>query len=118
MLAMVPTNSGGGHNRRRQTSNGYNVLTNRGFGWLSLICALAAAVIVAALLFGCAPLLTGTNDPGKVQAIMDSIHARGCVYARVSASPWAQAITYLVGTWGDPPPDMASCWQQLPPVAP
>lgn len=66
----------------------------------------------------CGFLLTGSTDPGKVQTIMDSTHARGCIYARASALPWASATTVLVGTWGDPPPSMSECWDKLPPSAP
>jgi hypothetical protein len=66
----------------------------------------------------CGFLLTGSTDPGKVQTIMDSTHARGCIYTRVSAQPWASATTVLVGTWGDPPPTMKECWTTLPPSAP
>lgn len=80
------------------------------------------ATIVAAgavgLLVGCAPLLTGTNDPAKVQTIMDSTHARGCIYSRASAKPWVSATVVLVGTFGEPPPTMAECWKQLPPELP
>jgi hypothetical protein len=67
---------------------------------------------------GCGLLLTGSNDPGKVQTIMDSTNARGCIYARASASPWASATIVLVGTWGDPPPTLDECWKQLPPDLP
>jgi len=66
----------------------------------------------------CGFLLTGSTDPGKVQTIMDSTHARGCIYARASAKPWAEATTILVGTWGDPPLSMSECWDKLPPSAP
>jgi len=69
-------------------------------------------------LTSCGFLLTGSTDPGKVQAIMESTHARGCIYARASAEPWAKATTILVGTWGDPPPSMSECWDKLPPSAP
>ena len=83
---------------------------------LTILGLLALALIVA--LTGCPLLLTGTTDPGKVQAIMDSTHARGCIYARASATPWASATTVLVGTWGDPPPTMKECWSTLPPAVP
>ena len=79
-----------------------------------LLLAIAAVVTLS----GCGWLLTGSTDPGKVQAIMDSTHARGCIYARASALPWASATTVLVGTWGDPPPNMTECWEKLPPAAP
>jgi len=82
--------------------------------------AIAALLLLcAALAFpACGFLLTGSTDPGKVQTIMDSTHARGCIYTRVSAQPWASATTVLVGTWGDPPPTMKECWTTLPPAAP
>jgi hypothetical protein len=66
----------------------------------------------------CGLLLTGSTDPGRVQSIMDSTHARGCIYSRVSATPWVSAVTVLVGTWGDPPPTMKECWSTLPPASP
>lgn len=73
---------------------------------------------VAWLSSGCALLLTGSTDPAKVAAIMDSVNARGCIFARASATPWASATTVIVGTWGEPAPDLATCWEQLPTVAP
>lgn len=79
---------------------------------------LALAIAIAIACTACGFLLTGTTDPGKVQAIMDSTHARGCIYARASASPWASASTVLVGTWGDPPPSLEECWKNLPPAMP
>jgi hypothetical protein len=63
---------------------------------------------------GCAPLITGTNDPAKVKEIMQSTNARGCIYARASATPWAQATTIIVGTWGTDGPKFSECWQGLP----
>ena len=78
---------------------------------LSALCGLFAQS-------ACGFLLTGSTDPGKVQTIMDSTHARGCIYARASALPWASATTVLVGTWGDPPPSMSECWDKLPPDLP
>jgi hypothetical protein len=83
---------------------------------LMILTFLAIALIVA--LTGCGLLLTGSTDPGKVQAIMDSTHARGCIYARASAAPWASATTILVGTWGEPPPTLEECWKTLPPNLP
>ena len=79
----------------------------------------ALLILCTALLIpACGFLLTGSTDPGKVQTIMDSTHARGCIYARASAQPWASATTVLVGTWGDPPPSMKECWTTLPPAVP
>jgi len=75
-------------------------------------------LLTALILHACGFLLTGSTDPGKVKTIMDSTHARGCIYTRVSAQPWASATTVLVGTWGDPPPTMKECWTTLPPAAP
>jgi len=77
--------------------------------------AAAATVLIMA---GCAPLLTGTSDPGKIQTIMDSTKARGCIYSRASAKPWVSATVVLVGTFGEPPPTMAECWKHLPPELP
>lgn len=62
----------------------------------------------------CTTLLAGTTDPGKVQAIMQSTNAAGCIYTRASASPWASITTIIVGAWGDPRPSLTECWQQLP----
>jgi hypothetical protein len=84
----------------------------------SIACLLILGALLFAALTGCSFLLTGSNDPGKVQTIMDSINARGCIYARASAKPWASATTVLVGTWGDPPPTIKECWQYLPPELP
>lgn len=66
----------------------------------------------------CSLLLTGSTDPAKVQTIMASTNARGCIYARASATPWASATVVLVGTWGDPAPSLQECWKQLPPDLP
>jgi len=74
--------------------------------------------LAALMLTGCALLLTGTSDPAKIQTIMDSTKARGCIYSRASAKPWVSATVVLVGTFGDPPPTMAECWKQLPPELP
>ena len=81
-----------------------------------LLCSLALCLLI--WLTSCGLLLTGSTDPAKVQAIMDSTKARGCIYARASATPWAAASTILVGTWGDPPPSLKECWQTLPPATP
>ena len=112
-----------GSPRRRNTGDGghhrpLNKLTDRGFFFLTIIAALAASTVILVLLFGCAPMLAGTTDPGKIQTIMDSTHARGCIYTRASASPWASVVTYLIGTFGDPPQPIADCWKALPPASP
>jgi hypothetical protein len=83
--------------------------------WI-LVCSLPLCAFI--WLTSCGLLLTGSTDPAKVQAIMDSTNARGCIYARASATPWASASTILVGTWGDPPPSLKECWQTLPPATP
>jgi hypothetical protein len=77
-----------------------------------------AALAALSLCASCGYLLTGSTDPAKVEKIMDSTHARGCIYARASATPWASASTVLVGTWGDPPPSLEECWKNLPPAMP
>jgi hypothetical protein len=77
----------------------------------------AVGLVIAAtvlLLTGCGFLLTGTTDPAQVQPIMQSTNARGCIYTRASAAPWAQVTTILVGTWGQDPPPYQACWQGLP----
>jgi len=82
--------------------------------------AIAALLLLCAALVipSCGFLLTGSTDPGKIQAIMDSTNARGCIYARASTLPWVSTTTVLVGTWGDPPPTMKECWSTLPPASP
>jgi len=77
-----------------------------------------AAVSSGLLLTGCAPLLTGTTDPAQVKAIMESTNARGCIYARASAAPWAQATTVIIGTWGQDGPRFEDCWKGIPPGIP
>jgi len=87
--------------------------------WCFLWVALSVACIaVLVLINGCALLLTGTTDPAKVEAIMSSTNARGCVYARASATPWASVVTYLVGSFGEPAPLFEDCWRALPPSSP
>jgi len=103
--------------RGRPAKNG-TMLTNRALGWLALICGIIAVVIIALMLHGCATLLTGTNDPAKVEAIMNSTHIRGCVYTRASGTPWASVVTYLVGTFGEPQPSLDECRKTLPPNSP
>ena len=46
--------------------------------------------------------------------VMKEQNARGCVYVRASAQPWAQATTIIVGTWGTDPPKYIDCWRGLP----
>lgn len=70
--------------------------------------------VAIALATGCAPILTGTADPQASLAILKEANARGCLYARASAQPWAQATTIIVGTWGTDPPAYAECWRGLP----
>jgi len=74
----------------------------------------AAASVFALILAGCAPLIAGTSDPAHVKTIMQATHARGCIYARASAAPWAQVTTILVGTWGKDAPTYEDCWKGLP----
>jgi len=66
------------------------------------------------LLAGCAPLLTGTASTSDALKVMKAENARGCIYVRASATPWAQATLLLVGTWGAKPPDYEECWKGLP----
>jgi len=78
----------------------------------------AAACAFGLFLAGCAPLLTGTTDPAQVKSIMESTNARGCIYARASAAPWAQATTIIIGTWGQDGPRFEDCWKGIPPGIP
>ena len=83
-------------------------------------------ILIIVLLYGlallalnaCGFLLTGKTDAGQIQQIMDAIDARGCIYFRASATPYASAGTLIVGTWGTPPLLLSECWQALPPWAP
>jgi len=81
--------------------------------------ALALLLVIVSLVVGlpvagCAPLIAGTSDPAHVKTIMQATHARGCIYARASAAPWAQVTTILVGTWGEKAPTYEDCWKGLP----
>lgn len=73
-----------------------------------------AALVAGLLAGGCAPLLTGSTDPKDIRDIMQTQNARGCLYARASATPWAQATIIVIGTWGPDPPPYEQCWQGLP----
>lgn len=46
--------------------------------------------------------------------IMREQNARGCIFARAAATPWASGGILLVGTWGQNPPTYSQCWQNLP----
>jgi hypothetical protein len=70
-----------------------------------------AAVVVALVLAGV--LLTGC--PAQSLEVMKQENARGCVYFRGSAAPWASVNTLIVGTWGQDPPPYESCWRGIPP---
>lgn len=74
----------------------------------------AILFLVLALGTACAPLLYGGSDPQASLAVMKETNARGCIYVRASAQPWAQATTIIVGTWGQDPPDYKECWKGLP----
>lgn len=80
--------------------------------------ALVPLGTIAIAISGCGFLLTGTTDPGRMAEILKAEKARGCVYARASGRPWADAGLLLVGTWGVNPPTYAECWQGLPPGGP
>jgi hypothetical protein len=82
------------------------VLTSRPLALLLLTVALALA--------GCAGWIPQGATTGDVKDIMAQENARGCIYVRASATPWAQATMLVVGTWGQDPPPYAECWKGLP----
>ena len=66
------------------------------------------------LLSGCGAILTGSNEPETVRAVMNSTNARGCVAHRNHTEQFLRSDTYIIGTWGTPAPDLADCiksWQ-------
>jgi len=71
-------------------------------------------LLAASCLSACAPLLTGTASTSDALKVMKAENARGCIYVRASATPWAQATLLLVGTWGAKPPEYSECWKGLP----
>lgn len=82
----------------------------------------ARVVVVLAclgLFAGCSGLGILQNpatDVSQQRAIMEQQNARGCIYFRANALPWASVTTLLVGTWGQEPPSYAECWKGLPPA--
>jgi len=81
-----------------------------------ILLPLGAALLLGLLLLltSSAQLLTGTSDPAKIESIINSTHMRGCVYTRASGLPWASVTSILIGTWGDPPMDIDTCWRAAP----
>ena len=73
-------------------------------------------VIALALLTGCSGLASlNPNLSAEQQAtIMKQENARGCIYFRGNAAPFANVSTLIVGTWGSDPPAYADCWKELP----
>ncbi len=71
-------------------------------------------LVLAVLLPGCAPLLTGTGNVDDALKVMREQNARGCLYVRGNAKPWADASLIVVGTWGSEPPPYEKCWSGLP----
>ena len=65
------------------------------------------------LLRTAASLLSG-GYAGQSLEIIREQHARGCVFARAAATPWAAGGILLVGTWGPNPPTYEQCWKNLP----
>ncbi len=70
--------------------------------------------IIGILLAGCARILTGTGSTEEALAIMREQNARGCIYAKGKAQPWADVTIIVVGTWGQEPPPYDQCWSGLP----
>lgn len=76
---------------------------------IALLIALAMLSLTA-----CGPLLTGSSDPDAIKAIMQSTDARGCIAHRNHTEQFLRSDTYVIGTWGTPPPELAECiraWQ-------
>jgi len=72
---------------------------------------------LAAAMAGCSGLGILQNpatDTTQQVAIMAQQNARGCVYLRANAAPWANVTTIIVGTWGQDPPSYTECWKGLP----
>ena len=69
------------------------------------------------LLSGCSGLgflQNPATDTTQQIAIMQQQNARGCVYLRANAQPWASVTTIIVATFGQAPPTYEQCWQGLP----
>jgi len=58
-------------------------------------------------------MLGGMNATETLE-IMKAQNARGCLYIRGSATPFASAGFIALGTWGADPPKYADCWRGLP----
>lgn len=71
------------------------------------------AAVVGALALG-GLLLSGCANTQSLD-VMKQENARGCVYFRGSAAPWASVNTLIVGTWGQDPPAYEACWRGIPP---
>ncbi len=79
--------------------------------------AKVALLVLCLALTGCSGLGILQNpatNTAQQEAIMAQQNARGCVYFKANAQPWANVTTLLVGTWGQNPPTYAECWQGLP----
>lgn len=82
-----------------------------------LLLVVSQLVLIVALFSGCSGLgilQNPASDPSSQLAIMKQENARGCIYFRGNATPWADVKTVIVGTWGQNPPLYAECWQGLP----
>jgi hypothetical protein len=71
-----------------------------------------ASVVLALALAGA--LLSGCVS-GQAAEIVRMENARGCVYFRGSAAPWASLNALVVGTFGTDPPAYVECWRGIPP---
>lgn len=74
--------------------------------------------VLSVIMAGCAPLLTGTSNVDDALKVLEWQNARGCLYVRGNARPYADVTALVVGTWGPDPPAYAECWQGLPPGVP
>jgi hypothetical protein len=75
-------------------------------------------ILVLALLLpacsGLGILQNPATETTQQLAIMQQANARGCVYFKGNAAPWANVTTIVIGTWGQDPPTYADCWLGLP----
>ncbi len=78
----------------------------------------AGAVFMFTLLIslatGCAFPMAGGMDSSQTLEIMKAQNARGCLFIRGSATPWASAGFMAIGTWGTDPPPYNECFSGIP----
>lgn len=70
--------------------------------------------LLGVLLTGCAALYGTKASPEDVRALLELQNARGCIYFRGAALPWADVTMHVIGTWGSNPPTYEECFKSLP----